>query len=370
MAMSGAEFDAVELLGRCYEAAINPELWGDALDHLARAFNARGAILPAATFIPGVLPHSSAMKDVLAQFFEERWHEHDDRTIAAQRYIFSQDLVTDQDLFTSAEIARSRYYDGFARAAGVPWFCAATLAVDGANDYVALSLQRSQKQDMFGTEERVALRALLPHLRNAARVAKMTAEYRGKAMLDGLDAARVAAAVVDRQGRVIARNMRFDALHHPALHIHGNRIEAASAISQRELASLLACVSQPAGWPNAAAKPIALRSEAGALPLILQAAPLCRSASDPFGADATLITLRDPNLELGINTAHLRALFALTPREAQVLALLAEGHDLPHIAEALTISRGAVRFHLKALFAKTDTRRQSALVALAIRSAI
>jgi DNA-binding NarL/FixJ family response regulator len=44
----------------------------------------------------------------------------------------------------------------------------------------------------------------------------------------------------------------------------------------------------------------------------------------------------------------------LTPREREILALVAEGRSNPAIAEALSISRRAVERHISAIFAKLD----------------
>ncbi|SUD47463.1 Nitrogen regulation protein C [Nocardia otitidiscaviarum] len=45
-------------------------------------------------------------------------------------------------------------------------------------------------------------------------------------------------------------------------------------------------------------------------------------------------------------------LAALTPREREVLALMAEGHDNATIAERLVVSEGAVLKHIRGIFAK------------------
>ena len=65
----------------------------------------------------------------------------------------------------------------------------------------------------------------------------------------------------------------------------------------------------------------------------------------------------------------LQRLFSLTSAEARVLALLVDDCRPLEIASALAISVTTVRSHLTALFAKTGTRRQTELVALALSAA-
>lgn len=59
--------------------------------------------------------------------------------------------------------------------------------------------------------------------------------------------------------------------------------------------------------------------------------------------------------------------FALTGREAQVLAWLCDGLDNKSIAQAMQITVGTVKCHVKALLAKTGAATRTALAAQAIR---
>jgi len=61
---------------------------------------------------------------------------------------------------------------------------------------------------------------------------------------------------------------------------------------------------------------------------------------------------------------------SLTPREREVLALLAEGERDADIARALTISVRTVRSHLDRIREKTGRRRRSELTRFAIREGI
>jgi DNA-binding CsgD family transcriptional regulator len=56
------------------------------------------------------------------------------------------------------------------------------------------------------------------------------------------------------------------------------------------------------------------------------------------------------------------ASFGLTPKEAAVAEAIAAGSGIDRVASALGIGRETVRFHLRAIFQKTDTHSQAQLV--------
>ncbi len=88
------------------------------------------------------------------------------------------------------------------------------------------------------------------------------------------------------------------------------------------------------------------------------------SAGETCG-DAAVLMLIYPPAAAGGTLVALQRLFDLTSAEARVLALLLDDCRPREIAGELGISITTVRSHLQALFAKTGTRRQSELVALA-----
>jgi DNA-binding CsgD family transcriptional regulator len=61
--------------------------------------------------------------------------------------------------------------------------------------------------------------------------------------------------------------------------------------------------------------------------------------------------------------------FGLSPRETELLVLLAGGGDTRELARALALSEHTVQDHLKAMFAKTGTRTRRSLISRALGTA-
>ena len=57
----------------------------------------------------------------------------------------------------------------------------------------------------------------------------------------------------------------------------------------------------------------------------------------------------------------------LSPREAEILRLLASGHSDPEIAEALFISPRTVEWHVANLYRKFDLHSRASVAAQAVR---
>ncbi len=56
--------------------------------------------------------------------------------------------------------------------------------------------------------------------------------------------------------------------------------------------------------------------------------------------------------------------YALSPRESDVVVLLAHGRDVPYIAEELVLSKNTVRSHIKNIFTKTGVHSRQELIDL------
>jgi DNA-binding CsgD family transcriptional regulator len=86
--------------------------------------------------------------------------------------------------------------------------------------------------------------------------------------------------------------------------------------------------------------------------------------SDLAPSNRSIVLLLDRDTRPRPNPERLQQMFGLTSAETQVLVHIACGHTLLEIARNRNLSRTTIRSHLASLFAKTDTKRQSELIAL------
>jgi DNA-binding CsgD family transcriptional regulator len=102
----------------------------------------------------------------------------------------------------------------------------------------------------------------------------------------------------------------------------------------------------------------------GKAPLLIRVLPLAAAAHSPFLGARALLLLCELRAKPAPEPALLARAFGLTLAEARLAALLATGIALEAAAQRLGVSRETARTQLKAVFAKTETHRQSELVAL------
>jgi DNA-binding CsgD family transcriptional regulator len=100
------------------------------------------------------------------------------------------------------------------------------------------------------------------------------------------------------------------------------------------------------------------------LPVIVRIWPFEGLAHPPAQKTRAVLTLNALGPRPGPPSAILAKTFCLTPSEAKLACIIARGAPPDIAARELKISRDTARNQLKAVFAKTNTHRQSELVAL------
>jgi DNA-binding NarL/FixJ family response regulator len=98
--------------------------------------------------------------------------------------------------------------------------------------------------------------------------------------------------------------------------------------------------------------------------LLLMICALSQSPEARSGDAQAVVFIADPERRTRAPASALAQLFDLTPTEAKVAFALAHGRRTGQIADDLGVSQTTIAFHLRNLFEKTDTNRQSDLITL------
>jgi DNA-binding CsgD family transcriptional regulator len=162
------------------------------------------------------------------------------------------------------------------------------------------------------------------------------------------------AAVLREDGRAVVMNPLFKELHSQFV-FNGDRIEIADPTANEFFKQQLASLDRRNRDKIVYSSPVLAAD--GYPPLIFHLLPMEGSFGSTFGilVVTTLDTRDVPSTNL------VERLFALTPAEARVAALIGSGLSPRQAAEKLGISEGTVRTVLKHVFTKVGVSRQSEL---------
>ena len=190
-----------------------------------------------------------------------------------------------------------------------------------------------------------------------------------RALLEGLDAVGLGAALLSTSGHVVRANDQ--ALRHVGGQItlvHG-RLAVQDRNAAEALRQFLRTVQDDP--LEAAEREHLLRlPRDGQRPLVARAFSVPPPLRGLLEGAAALVVLLDPDEHPCPTATALQKTFGLSRGEALIALHLIRGDSLREIAAARDVSIGTVRVQLKAIFAKTQTSRQSELVWLLARLAI
>jgi len=188
-----------------------------------------------------------------------------------------------------------------------------------------------------------------------------------------LDGVRIAILVVDENGRplVVNRRGREILTQRDGLSLQNDRLAANSSADTAELRQAIAAATRRRSVePNPTATVIALKRHSTHRSLIVSVRPVPRAADDSSIPNSAYLLVCDPEVPGQVQPDWLRSLYGLTPTEARLAAELANSTPLEEAAEKLGITVGTARVHLKHIFSKTQTGRQSELIHLLLSSGI
>ena len=341
------------LIGMIYEAALQPDLWGDVLAEVA-------ATAPCAEV--AVYSHDSAARTAVfhhsyghdpfyVQQYIDRWAATDPIAKAlvalAPGEVSGLAGIMDYDAFTRhpfyIEWGRpQRYCD-----------CINIILERTPTRISSVSLLRNDDHGPADEESLERARLLAPHFLRSIRM--------GRALEDSTLKAETLSATLDRLASPVLVIRGDNALVHankPALELMSNGLTL-----DRIAAALRGAGINGAARAIPADRTFVIATN-GTDRCLCHAMPLKLNGSLLHGAPSLTLLVIQSALSTDAAVADAAQLFGLTAREREVLFGVVEVGGGPEIAAMLGISRATVQTHLKALFSKTQTRRQADLVGL------
>jgi DNA-binding CsgD family transcriptional regulator len=256
------------------------------------------------------------------------------------------------------------YYQETARPGGRDWQAFVYFSVEG--DDWCLPIYRGDDRGPFTPAEAEGLAKVGPTLAKVVSLARKFAAFDAASKLSALERVSSAAMVIDASGRATQMNGPAQNLLGADLNLVRGRPTAHDAAGNRRLQELISlALHTPRGAAPCYAPIVIDRDEAPWL--LVEAMPVTAFGSDLFSTGRVILLLTDLRSPLRPEATQLCALFRLTVAEAKLAAKVASGMGVDGAAAALGVSRETARTQLKAVFAKTNTRRQAELVALVSR---
>ena len=347
-----------DLISDIYEGAIVGENWRAVLGKISARCGSMGGLL-FALGDPGVRwTGSGAAVRLYEEAIEQGWQNspHNSRVselVEARHNGFMIDVENRPADFTQT----NPMYRDFLVPRGA-MAAAATHIVGACGDNLILTIEGFPSL-AAAQAHRDFLDELRPHLARSALVASRLNLERARAMTSALNSIGVAAAVVSRRGRLRSTNDLFIPLIGRAV------FDQVDGLRWRDVAAneafRAALLRMQTSFRHARSIPVPPNEEAG--PKIVHLVPIAGEARDVFSDDAILVVVTGARRG-AVRTELLETLFDLTPAEAKLSKLLAEGRSLRKISDESERSIHTLRTQVKAILSKTNTRSQLELVAL------
>lgn len=176
--------------------------------------------------------------------------------------------------------------------------------------------------------------------------------------------------LTDENCRLILVNRAAEKIltEHDGLKLNHDTVVATSSRESRALRKLVsdAVHSSPSGECRpCAAMTVSRTSSRRAYEIVVVGLPVKTVIHRPFTMVAVLF-IGQQDVENATVEPVIAGLYGLTPAESRLAAKLMRGRSLSQISSELQITRETARTHLRNIFSKTQTNRQSELVRLLV----
>jgi DNA-binding CsgD family transcriptional regulator len=282
-----------------------------------------------------------------------------------------------EEIVPQAELRRTESYHDFLKPHDMEWMVTTAL-FDGNSEGPAthMSFTRHLGREAYDGESKQLIELLAPHVRHALLTHWRLTEARlgTQAQETALDHLGYGVILLDAEGQAVYLNPLAETLLHrnDGIDMRDGRPRSLRGDEDQALTRLVHQAVLGVGGGMSVTRRVTHYGRQqppyrlSATPIRLDSPPTIPGV--PVVPARVLLLVRDPDHDAGAaGLRSLTRLYHITAAEQRVLELLLQGMAPKAIAERLHVSVRTVRSQLSSLYAKTSTRGQRELVALALR---
>jgi DNA-binding CsgD family transcriptional regulator/PAS domain-containing protein len=356
----------LKLIDEIYDASLDSRRWSGVIETLCPLFGCVGGALLQRSRESAEMDFiefgglDAATRSAYQQHYAARSVWMPSAFRGSGELVIGHELAPDKRRFE-----RSEFYNDWLRPQNVYDAIGGVIRRTPASLTVLTVLREARAGLVADGDERLFLR-LMPHVRRAIDIHRRLygVQLQRDGALRALEALRIGILLADRRARVIFANGAAEAILRrcDGLMLVRDQLRATRSDDTERLARMIrGAAGTTLGNGEDAGGIILLATRTGA-PLSVLVTPCPRvGLLEP----AVLVFIAEPR-PAPIESRHIATFYGLTPAEARLLRALADGERVADYAERAGITRNTAKTHLKQIFAKTGTKRQTELVRLLV----
>jgi DNA-binding CsgD family transcriptional regulator/PAS domain-containing protein len=354
---------SAKIIDDLYAGTLDDAAWDRAILGISDLLHAAGAVLLGIDPRTGGIfrAENHRLDPAVIREYQDHWCREDSRLRAG----FALPLgapVTEQ-ILRLPDWHRSMILNEFLLPNGTPYFMLAWLH-KSAHKIVTLSLQRSRARGPFERADLDTYQTFLPHVTRALEIRDRLeqAQIRTETAVQRLAGSLTFGVIVlDVEGKVLESNPVAQEIFRAG---DGVRYQPGRALWFRGAAGAQFAQLISADVPAAEGSDGFLhipRSTGPSLSAVIT--PLPKNTVSWIGAEPRwLILLFDPERRMPISADLIARDLEISACEAEIAAMIADGHTTIDVAQRRGVTEGTVRAQLKSIFRKTSIRSQIELV--------
>ena len=365
---------AQPLIEALYAGAVDPPRWQRFVQRLSDSTGGTAVVL--SLELPGAVPGREIYRVGFHEDYIGRFAEYARRGLPwgpMDGPPFDKAFALASENFPDEGLEETKFYreymkpQGFAPEAPL----AHLLAVSESPIPSGIAIYRRVGARPFGAADFDLVNLLVPHLKRAFQISVRLGGIQRErlALMEVLDRIPFGIVLMDEHRQPVIANRASHKIFEQDDGIslgHGG-VRAGRPAEDRALRSLIDGVLEAPDGELVPDTYMNVSRTSGGRSFQIMVSPLLEAPADSASRDAAVaLFVTDSESRQGTTADVLRALYSLSPAEADLVQLLSSGHSLDEAARLRHVTMNTVRTQLKRVFAKTQTGGQAELVQMVL----